>query len=72
MVEVDISYLCNHDVAMEETILDQLNRITLPSGISLEASIAQPSYEESTDRVGRKLAICLHPWSWLGGQKDDQ
>jgi uncharacterized protein len=45
------------------------NRITLPSGISLEASIAQPSYDERP--AERKLAICLHPWSWLGGQKDD-
>ena len=57
---------------MDEAILDQLNRITLSSGISLEASIAQPFYDESTDRpADRKLAICLHPWSWLGGRKDD-
>ena len=53
-------------------LLDQLNRITLPSGISLEASIAEPSYDGLTDSpANRKLAICLHPWSWLGGRKDD-
>ncbi|KAF8071755.1 Alpha/Beta hydrolase protein [Lyophyllum atratum] len=41
--------------------------VKLPSGISLEVEIAPPSaMAESV-----KLAICLHPWSWLGGQKDD-
>ena len=55
---------------MDATILDQLNHITLPSGISLEANLTRPSYNEST-QADKKLAICLHPWSWLGGQKDD-
>ena len=66
----DISWLCNHDLTLMD---ERLNRITLPSGISLEVSIAQPSYDEPTDGpTESKLAICLHPWSWLGGQKDDQ
>ena len=38
--------------------------ITLPSGLSLDVAFAP---EE--DRP--KLAVCLHPWSWLGGTKDD-
>jgi alpha/beta superfamily hydrolase len=33
----------------------------------LEASITQPTHRPAD----RKLAICLHPWSWLGGRKDD-
>jgi len=57
---------------MDAAKLDQLNHITLPSGISLEANVTRPSYNESTAmQVDKKMAVCLHPWSWLGGQKDD-
>ncbi|KAG5647369.1 hypothetical protein DXG03_000437 [Asterophora parasitica] len=42
--------------------------VKLPSGISLQVDLARPT---SSTTEGEKLAICLHPWSWLGGQKDD-
>ncbi|GLB40229.1 hypothetical protein LshimejAT787_0801000 [Lyophyllum shimeji] len=41
--------------------------IKLPSGVALEVDLTAPP--SPTERP--KLAICLHPWSWLGGQKDD-
>ncbi|KAF9446303.1 alpha/beta-hydrolase [Macrolepiota fuliginosa MF-IS2] len=42
--------------------------VSLPTGVSLEADLLKPN---GLDENGCKLAICLHPWSWLGGQKDD-
>ena len=41
--------------------------VELPGGLKLEASLACPlrHYQEN------KLAVCLHPWSWLGGSMDD-
>ncbi len=43
--------------------------IHLPSGLTLEASLSVPS--EASPAAENKLAICLHPWSWLGGRMDD-
>ncbi|KAF5372747.1 hypothetical protein D9615_010095 [Tricholomella constricta] len=40
--------------------------VELPSGICLEVHLATPTLPG-----GEKLTICLHPWSWLGGQMDD-
>lgn len=48
----------------EELVID------LPSGINLEADLWRPQVPTS-DQEGNKFAICLHPWSWLGGRKED-
>lgn len=50
-------------------------KILLPSGLALEANLSVPlryrSAEASQQVEENKLAVCLHPWSWLGGQMDD-
>lgn len=43
------------------------NLIQLPSGLQLEASLAVPHQLAAAS----KLAICLHPWSRLGGRMND-
>ena len=43
--------------------------IDLPTGISVEADLWRPQAPDSEE--GNKIAICLHPWSWLGGRKED-
>ncbi|KIP10516.1 hypothetical protein PHLGIDRAFT_65555 [Phlebiopsis gigantea 11061_1 CR5-6] len=43
--------------------------IRLPSSLSLEARLSTP--RGATAASTRKLAVCLHPWSWLGGQMND-
>ena len=43
--------------------------IELQSGLRLEANFWVPRIDPGDQ--GNKLAICLHPWSWLGGRKDD-
>ena len=42
--------------------------IVLPTGVTLRANLDKPS---GTGAGPNKLAVCLHPWSWLGGRKDD-
>ncbi|KAF8913515.1 Alpha/Beta hydrolase protein [Mucidula mucida] len=42
--------------------------IQLSTGVSLEAELCVPQAESSG---GARLAIFLHPWSWLGGRMDD-
>lgn len=44
--------------------------IELVSGTRLEADVWTPKKPRNSQR-GNKLAICLHPWSWFGGRKDD-
>ncbi|GJE94577.1 alpha/beta hydrolase [Phanerochaete sordida] len=44
-------------------------QIVLPSGLKLEVSLSLPP--ETLSSPLSKLAICLHPWSWLGGRMDD-
>lgn len=39
--------------------------VQLSTGVSLEVEITPPS---SSAHEETKLAVCLHPWSWLGGQ----
>ncbi|KAI0367980.1 alpha/beta-hydrolase [Pilatotrama ljubarskyi] len=39
--------------------------VHLPSGSALEYVLLHVSPES------KKLAVCLHPWSWLGGQMND-
>ncbi|KAJ7104258.1 Alpha/Beta hydrolase protein [Mycena belliarum] len=41
--------------------------VPLPTGVSLEVQLSAPP----TPGNPRKLAVCLHPWSWLGGRMDD-
>ncbi|KAH9902671.1 alpha/beta-hydrolase [Cubamyces lactineus] len=50
--------------------------VQLPSGTSLEYTLLRPAPSSSApaDRASedaKKVAICLHPWSWLGGRMDD-
>ena len=44
--------------------------VKLPSGVSLEAKLYSPEIPTSEGSAG--LAVLLHPWSWLGGQMEDQ
>ncbi|EIW57676.1 alpha/beta-hydrolase [Trametes versicolor FP-101664 SS1] len=41
--------------------------VDLPSGTTLEYVLLQPTSANGP----KKLAVCLHPWSWLGGRMDD-
>jgi hypothetical protein len=43
--------------------------IELESGLRLEADLWVPRNVPKIQ--GNKLAVCLHPWSWIGGRKDD-
>ncbi|KAG2024010.1 hypothetical protein CC2G_001611 [Coprinopsis cinerea AmutBmut pab1-1] len=43
--------------------------IELPTGVSLDCTWLKPS--STTEEHPQRLAVCLHPWSWLGGQKND-
>ncbi|KAK7690445.1 hypothetical protein QCA50_005543 [Cerrena zonata] len=47
--------------------------VELPGGLKLELSLTCPSVypSQALPTSEGKLAICLHPWSWLGGQMDD-
>ncbi|PCH42053.1 alpha/beta-hydrolase [Wolfiporia cocos MD-104 SS10] len=47
--------------------------IELSSGTRLECdvSLAQSAGHTRGERSHHKLAICLHPWSWLGGRMGD-
>ncbi|RPD60193.1 alpha/beta-hydrolase [Lentinus tigrinus ALCF2SS1-7] len=50
--------------------------VRLPSGTTLEYTLIRSSSElpatpETVDGQVQKLAICLHPWSWLGGRMND-
>ncbi|KAI0787545.1 alpha/beta-hydrolase [Fomes fomentarius] len=50
--------------------------VELPSGTTLEYTLIQQTeltISTNGEEEGRsvKLAICLHPWSWLGGRMDD-
>ncbi|PVF97296.1 alpha/beta-hydrolase [Serendipita vermifera] len=46
----------------------------LPSGVSLGSIIVSPQSNTAdlpSSRAQRKLAVFCHPWSWLGGRKED-
>ncbi|KXN88496.1 hypothetical protein AN958_07162 [Leucoagaricus sp. SymC.cos] len=47
----------------------QQSVVPISTGVSLQVDLIKPSPAISDD--DNKLAICLHPWSWLGGRKDD-
>jgi hypothetical protein len=51
------------DYELEQSI------VPLSTSVSLEVDLIKPTLSRTNDN--RKLAICLHPWSWLGGRKDD-
>jgi hypothetical protein len=44
--------------------------IELQPGLQLEANLWVP--RSGPESQGNKLAICLHPWSLVGGRKDDR
>ncbi|KAF8223846.1 alpha/beta-hydrolase [Tricholoma matsutake] len=46
-----------------------MDLVELPTGVSLEVELTE-SPLPTENRQG-KLAVCLHPWSWLGGRMDD-
>jgi len=41
--------------------------VPLRTGVSLEVKLSPPPNASNA----RKLAVCLHPWSWLGGRWND-
>ncbi|KAF8206574.1 Alpha/Beta hydrolase protein [Mycena galopus ATCC 62051] len=41
--------------------------VPLRTGVSLEVKLSPPPNDSDT----HKLALCLHPWSWLGGRWND-
>ncbi|KAI9000443.1 alpha/beta-hydrolase [Trametes punicea] len=47
--------------------------VKLPSGTTLEYVLLESSALHAGDvfEQPKKLAICLHPWSWLGGRMND-
>jgi len=45
--------------------------IRLPSGLKLEASLSIAQAPPEGDTADTKLAVCLHPWGWLGGRMTD-
>ncbi|KAH9915106.1 Alpha/Beta hydrolase protein [Fomitopsis serialis] len=48
--------------------------VKLPSGTIIECDMAPPpirAYTTDERESKAKLALCLHPWSWLGGCMDD-
>lgn len=57
----------------EVTVLDfiqpNVEIIDLPIGVSLEAIL--PKAPITTHSEGTKVAVCLHPWSWLGGRMEN-
>ncbi|KAJ3915397.1 Alpha/Beta hydrolase protein [Lentinula edodes] len=40
------------------------------SGITLKGEYLPPTIQRSTEECV-KIAVCLHPWSWLGGNMND-
>ncbi|KAI0719401.1 alpha/beta-hydrolase [Cerioporus squamosus] len=57
--------------------VSQRDTVQLPSGTVLEYTLIKRSLSEqpgtavsSTSEL-QKLAVCLHPWSWLGGRMND-
>ncbi|KIJ89671.1 hypothetical protein K443DRAFT_618900, partial [Laccaria amethystina LaAM-08-1] len=50
-------------------MLPNVEVIDLLTGVSLEAILLKPP--ATTHSQETKLAICLHPWSWLGGRMKD-
>lgn len=52
--------------------------LELPSGVKLDATMTPPGPVTEMDEErgvaalpGQRLAICLHPWARLGGNKED-
>jgi len=45
--------------------------VQLPSGTLLEYTLFNPDTLSNETGEDNKLAVCLHPWSWLGGRMDD-
>ncbi|EMD33942.1 hypothetical protein CERSUDRAFT_55817 [Gelatoporia subvermispora B] len=54
---------------------DTRDVVQLPCGTTLEYILSSPELatpsETPREAVASKLAICLHPWSWLGGRMED-
>ncbi|KAJ7475737.1 Alpha/Beta hydrolase protein [Mycena latifolia] len=48
--------------------------VPLRTGVSLEVKLSPPANSgngHANSRDEHKLAVCRHPWSWLGGRMDD-
>ncbi|KAF9496816.1 alpha/beta-hydrolase [Pleurotus eryngii] len=50
----------------QSAALEERKVVSLSNGGQLELEL---KYSRNPD--SRKLAVCLHPWSWLGGRMDD-
>jgi hypothetical protein len=55
------SYTSKHTYKLETP----MDLVQLSTGVSLEVELTE------SPRGQGKLAVCLHPWSWLGGRMDD-
>ncbi|QRV89564.1 alpha/beta hydrolase family protein [Ceratobasidium sp. AG-Ba] len=45
--------------------------VPLHAGHTLELDIYSPPQDNTDARPAQKIAVLCHPWSWLGGCKDD-
>ena len=61
--------MLGREVTLSDFMQPNVDIIDLPTGVSLEAILLKPP--ATTHLEGTKLAICLHPWSWLGGRMED-
>jgi hypothetical protein len=58
---------------LSSTYMSSVERIfDLPNGVSLDTTVVTPrSNVSSQQSQSQKLAVFCHPWSWLGGRKED-
>ena len=66
---VQTAIALRREVTVPDFMQPNVDIIDLPTGVSLEANLMKPP--ATTHSEGTKLAICLHPWSWLGGRMED-
>ncbi|KAG8716625.1 hypothetical protein FRC08_009121 [Ceratobasidium sp. 394] len=45
--------------------------VPLPAGHTLEVDVYTPQQTDADARTAQKVAVLCHPWSWLGGRKED-
>ncbi|KAG9099610.1 hypothetical protein FRC06_005099 [Ceratobasidium sp. 370] len=45
--------------------------VSLPAGHALEVDVYTPQRTDADARTAQKVAVLCHPWSWLGGCKED-
>jgi hypothetical protein len=67
------SWLLALNRILSSTHMSSVERIfDLPNGVSLDTTIVTPRSNVSSQQTqSQKLAVFCHPWSWLGGRKED-